>query len=202
LLCELILEINDLHADPNDRAPKKLKVPKDIFSQIDVTTTEKEINKEQATKIETAKTQETQRVKIEPLIAFREDLKYRLGGPHGKLMGLFKEVGSVLYTRKVAGFAKSYKPFLKSVIIKPQYIQLENVGSVTVNKIPQIMAGFSKALIMQYYEKIDKCTVTINIEMPDGSKPMFEKLLEQAEGMPFGPKRRGEIVVTNKKWHN
>jgi len=200
--CELKVGINDLHADPNDRAPKKLEVPKDVFSQVDVTTTEQEINKEQATKTEKAKTEEKQRITIQPLVAFREDFKFRLGGPHGKLMGLFKEVGSVLYTRKEKGFAKSYKPFLKSMIIKPQWIQLEDVGTVTVNRIPQLTAGRSKALIMQYYEKIDKCTVTITIEMPDGLKSMFEKLLEQAEGMPFGPKRRGEITVIRKEWHN
>ena len=200
--CELTLEICDLHADPNDRPPKQLKVPKNIFSQVDVTTMEQEINQEQAEKSEKAKTQETKRIEIQPLVAFRDDRKYRLGGSHGKIMGLFKEVGSVLYTRKVPGFAKSYKPFLKSMIIKPMYIQLEDVGTVTVNKMPQIMAGRSKALIMLYYEKIDKCTATVNIEMPDGSKSMFEKLLEQAEGMPFGPRRRGEITVIHQEWHN
>lgn len=136
------------------------------------------------------------------MIAFREDFTYRLGGPYGKLMGLLKDAGSALYNQKIEGFRGSYKPFLKSMIIKPQWVKLENIGEVTINKIPQIMAGRSKALIIQYYEKIGKCKATVTIQMPqaENNKEKVKQLLEQAEGMPFGPKRRGEIEVLDLKW--
>lgn len=56
LKCKLILEIRELHADPSDRSPKKLEVPKDILSSIEVVTIEHEIDKEAALKTERAKT--------------------------------------------------------------------------------------------------------------------------------------------------
>ena len=197
--CELTIEIRDLHACPADRSPKKLEVPQDVFSSIDVTTTEHEVDNESATKTERAKTEKKERIKIEPLIAFREDLTYRLGGPYGKLMGLFRESGGILYTQKAEGFKIGYKQFLKSLIIKPQWVPLEKNGEVTIHKIPQITAGMSKALIIQYYEQMD-CKAIITIEMPTGSKEKFIQLLEQAAGMPFGPKRRGELKITQQKW--
>jgi hypothetical protein len=200
--CELTLEIRDLHACPGDRPPKKLEVPQDVFSTVDVTTTEHEIDKEAAMKTEKAKTEKTERIRLEPLIAFREDFTYRLGGPHGKLMGLFKEAASTLYSQKTEGFKVGYKPFLRALLIKPQWVPLEKNGEVTINKIPQITAGRSQALIIQYYEKIDKCKAKVTVEMPDGEKEKFIQLLKQAEGMPFGPKRRGEIKVLHTKWHN
>ena len=197
---ELTLEIRDLHADPNDRPPKKLEVPKDVFSQAEVTTIEHEVDQEAASKMERAKTEKKERITIQPLIAFREDDTFRLGGPHGKLMGLFKEAGAALYNQKTEGFKTGYKSFLKALMIKPQWCQLEDVGNIAVHKIPQITAGRNKALIIQYYEKMDRCKAIVTIQIPEGSKTKLETLLEQAEGMPFGPKRRGEIKVLAKKW--
>lgn len=197
--CELTVEIRDLHACPADRPPKRLEVPQDVFSSVDVTTTEHEVDKEAAMTTERAKTERKERVKIEPLIAFREDSTYRLGGSYGKLMGLFREVGGILYTQKVEGFKVGYKQFLKSLIIKPQWVPIERIGEVVIDKIPQITAGMSKALIIQYYEKMD-CKANVTIEMPDGNKEKFVQLLKQAEGMPFGPKRRGELKILQQKW--
>jgi hypothetical protein len=197
--CELTIEIRDLHACPADRPPKTLEVPQDVFSSVDVTTTEDEIDDEAAMKTEKARTEKKERIKIQPLIAFREDLTYRLGGPHGKLMGLFREVAASFWSQKVEGFKVGYHPFLKSLIIKPQWIPLEKIGEVTIHKIPQIMAGRKKVMILQYYEQMD-CKANVTIEMPDGNKEKFIQLLKQAEGMPFGPKRRGELKILQQKW--
>lgn len=199
--CELTLEIYDLHADPADRPPKKLEVPQDVFSSIDVTITEHEVDKEAAMKTEKAKTEKKERIRIEPLIAFREDLNYRLGGSYGKLMGLFREAGSILYAQKVEGFKVGYKHFLKSLVIKPQWIPLEKLGEITIDKIPQITHGMNKALIIQYYEKIN-CKAKVTIEMPSGDKEKFVQLLNQSQGLAFGPKRRGELKIIQQKWSN
>jgi len=199
---ELTLEIHDLHADPSDRPPKKHRVPKDVFSQIDVTTTEEEINEEASMKSEKAKKEEKKRTQVMPLYAFLDDFTYRLGGPYGKLMGLFKEAGSSLYSQKVEGFKVGYKSFLRSLLVKPQRVQLEDVENKMISKIPQIVSGRSRAFILLYYEKIGKCKAQVTIEMPQGVKEKFKRLIEQCEGMPFGPKRRGEIKVLDMKWHS
>jgi len=192
------MEIKNLHACPGDRTPKKLKVPKDVFSQIDVTTKTDEINTELALDRELAQTTEMTRVKIEPLVSFKEEddnIVFRLGGSYGKLMGLFREVGGMLYSQKAAGFKSSYKPFLRSLFIKPQWATLENISNIEVATIPQITSGRSAALIILYYEVIPRCTATINIQLPENEKTNFEKLIETCEGVPFGPKRRGELKI-------
>jgi len=161
------------------------------------------IDEQESGSREAAEVTERKKIKELPLYEFKhENGTYvaRLGGSYGKLMGLFKEAGSVLYQRKVPPFKTSYKPFLKSIYIKPQWVPLENVKKIEVATIPQITAGRSKALILQYYKKIDRCTTTLNLEMPDDAKKTFEKLITQAEGMPFGPKRRGEIRVLKMNW--
>lgn len=98
------------------------------------------------------------------------------------------------------GFSKGYKSFLKSLIIKPQWVELEDVSEIEIATIPQILAGRSKAMIIQYYEKIPHCTAKISIDMPETMKEQFELLMKQAEGMPFGPKRRGEVTIHNMEW--
>lgn len=200
---KLTLEIQDLHACPGDREPKKIEVPKDVFSQIEVLKTTSEIDAELALEREKAKAEEKTRVKIEPLQAFKEDdgnLVFRLGGAYGKLMGLFKEAGSALYSSKAEGFKSSYKPLLKSLVVKPQWVILKDADKPQINKIPQITAGRSQSMIIQYYETIPKCIVEVTIQVPEKEKTRFKAMLKQAEGMPFGPKRRGEIKVLEEKW--
>jgi len=201
--CELILEIRNLHACPGDGPPKRLKVPKDVLSQIDVTTTKAEVDEELAREDEKAKSTEKTRVTIQPCHAFREndgEIVFRLGGSYGKLMGLFREVGSLLYTQKIEGFKTAYKAFLKAIIIKPQWIKLEEVSGIEINKVPQITAGRNRAFILKYYEAIPKCKARMNIQVPEGGKERFEKLIETAEGIPFGPTRRGEIKILELNW--
>lgn len=196
--CKITMEIRNLHACPGDRPPKKLKVPKDVFSKIDVTTKTDEINAELAEDRELSQTTEVTRVKIEALVSFKEEddgIVFRLGGSYGKLMGLFREVGGMLYNQKVAGFRSSYKPFLKGLFIKPQWGILENASDIEVATIPQITAGRNKTMLLQYYEVIPRCTTTINIQLPESEKAKFEKLIETCEGVPFGPKRRGELKI-------
>jgi len=201
--CELTLEIRNLHACPGDCIPKRLKVPTDLFSQVDVTTTKAEIEEQLAREEEKARSTEKTRIKIEPCFSFKVNEGapvFRLGGPYGKLMGLFKEAGSILYGEKAEGFKTGYKSFLKSIVVKPQWVKLEEVSGIEINKIPQITAGISKALILQYYEEISRCKARLSVQVPSGEREKFVKILEQSEGLPFGPKRRGEIKVLEANW--
>ena len=201
--CELTLEIRNLHACPGDRQPKEIEVKKNRIVKIKKTQTDEEIEEELSFGEGKEKTTEEKRSGIQPLYAFLENdegLQFRIGGPYGKLMGLLKVVGSFLYTQKIPGFKAGYKKALKSMIIKPQWITLEEVSGIEIASIPQIMAGRSQAMIIQYYEKIPFCIAKISIDMPDSIKGQFETLIKQAEGMPFGPKRRGEISINSMKW--
>lgn len=200
--CELIIEIRDLHACP-EVPPRRINVPKDVFSEIDVTITKHEIDKDLAKETEKAETKEKTRIELQPCYTFKEEngkLLFRLGGPYGKLAGLLKEAGSVLYSMKEPGFKSQYKPIVKSLIIRPQWVTLENVEDIYVHKIPQILAGRSQAMIILYYDVISKCTARITIDFPEKNKKLLEKLLEQAEGLAFGPKRRAELMIHSKKW--
>jgi len=201
--CELTLEIRDLHACPGDRPPKEHIVSKDVFSQEDRESIQEDLDEDLVLEREKGRQTKKTRDKIEPLYAFRiENGKpmMRLGGAYGKLAGLFRDAGSSLWQQKTKGFTKGYKSFLKSLVIKPQWVELDKASGIEIATIPQILAGRSKAMIIQYYEKIPHCTAEIGVEMPETMKEQFKVLMKQAEGMPFGPKRRGEIVVHEMRW--
>jgi len=201
--CELVLEIRNLHACPGDRNPKELIVEKNRIVKIKTTQTEEEIEEELSFDEGKEKKTEEKRSGIQPLYAFLEEeglTKVRLGGPYGKLMGLLKVSGSFLYTQKTPGFKAGYKKMLKSMIVKPQWVALEEASGIEIASIPQIMAGRSQAMIIQYYEMIPFSIARISIDMPDTIKGQFETLVKQAEGMPFGPKRRGEISIRSMEW--
>jgi len=202
LRCELIIEIRDLHACP-EQPPRKIEVSKDILSEIDMTTTKHEIDQDLAKETERAETKEKTRIELKPCYTFKKEddkLLFRLGGPYGKLAGLLKETGSILYSMKEPGFKTGYKKLVKSLIIRPQWVTLENVEGLYVHKIPQLTAGRSQAMIILFYDVISKCTANLTIDFPEKNKNLLEKLLDQAEGMPFGPKRRGEIHILNQTW--
>ncbi len=201
--CELTLEIRDLHACPGDRSPKEHIVSKDVFSQEDLESIKEDLDEDLVLQREKGKQTKKTREEVKPLYAFKiENGKpiMRLGGAYGKLAGLFRDAGGSLWNQKTKGFTKGYKSFLRSLIIKPQWVELDETSGIEIATIPQILAGRSKAMILQYYEKIPYCTAKINIEMPEKIKGQFEVLMKQAEGMPFGPKRRGEITVHKMRW--
>ena len=200
--CEITIEIRDLHACA-EVPPRKIEVPKDVFSEIDIITIKHEIDQDLSKETERAETKEKTRIGIKPCYTFKEEdgkLLFRLGGPYGKLAGLLKDAGSILYNMKEPGFRSQYKPLVKSLTIRPQWVTLENVEKLYVHKIPQITAGISKVMIIQYFDVISKCTAKLTIDFPEKNKKLLEKLLEQVQGIPFGPKRRAELTVHNVRW--
>lgn len=201
--CELEIKIRDLHACPGDRPPKQHIVSKDVFSQEDRESIKEDLDEDLVLQREKGKQTKKTREEVKPLHAFRVENgnpMMRLGGAYGKLAGLFRDAGGSLWAQKTKGFTKGYKSMLKSLIIKPQWVELEEASGIEIATIPQILAGRSKAMILQYYERVPYCTAKISVEMPEKMKEQFEVLVKQAEGMPFGPKRRGEITVHNMEW--
>lgn len=201
--CKLVLEIQNLHACPGDREPKKIEVSKDVFSQIDVLKTTSEVDAELAEEREKAKAEEKKRSTIEPLYAFKEEnggIVFRLGGAYGKLAGAIKEAASALYFLKAEGFKTGYKKFVKMLNFSPMWVPLQGVEKVEISKIPQILAGRSQAMQIFFYESIPCCTAELTVQVPDGEKPRFEALFKQVQMMPFGPKRRAEIKVLEQSW--
>lgn len=194
----------DLHACPGDRTPKKYEVSKDIFAEADLETIESDINEQQDSQTKKGSIREKTRTTTQPLYAFRKNKKdqtiYRLGGSYGKLAGLFKDIGKMLYGQKEEGFKVGYKSFLKSLIIRPQWIILEDSEEIIIDKLPQITSGRNKALIILYYETIPKCKANLTVILPDKEEARFKKILENCEGIPFAPKRRAEIKILNTNW--
>lgn len=200
----LDLEIQNLHGDPGQKT-KRYEVEKKVFEEMDLTKTAKELEGDLAREAERASTKEKSRIEVTELYSFREqngNIVYQLGGPYGKLAGLFKDAGKSLYSQKADGFKSSYKSFVKSLVITPVWAELEANGERRVNKIPQLTAGRGHSMIFFYYEVLPECQTQMEIDVPEGNKRKFLKLLNQAEGMPFGPKRRGTISVQNVDWDN
>lgn len=204
--CELTLKIRDLHACPGDTPPQRITTSKEVSSTdeqeiITETFGEETLSYKEEKK---GKTAVKERDETNPFHTFRiEEEKpiARLGGPYGKLMGLFRSAGKSLWAQQDSAFYpghKAYKAFLTSLIVKPQWTMLEDASEIEIHIIPQILPR--SKMIFPRFEKISLCYAKVTIQLPAGEKERFEKLLEQAEGMPFGPKRRGEITVHKMEW--
>lgn len=200
--CKITLGITNLHACPGDNTIKKHKVQKQMFSEADLEEKESEINQELAESREKASTRTKSRVKVAPLIGFRDDFLYKCGGPYGKFAGMLKQGAKILWSQKTPGFTKGYKSFVKSLIVRPMYSKLDGFkkSDIAIASIPQITAGAGRALIIQYYETIPYCETVLEIMVPDASKKRFEKLLDVAMGLPFGPKSRGMAEIKDISW--
>ncbi len=198
MICKLKLKILDLHACPGDGVIKKYEVTKDLFSEADVEATEADIDGDLAQKSERASVREKKRTKYEPLVAFKDSGLYKMGGPYGKFAGLMKTASKILWSQKTPGFSKGYKSFVRSLVIKPVLAELHyDKKDIVVQSIPQITAGRSKALIVQYYEMLPESTCDLEIIAPEGSKQKLMKLLKTCQGLPFGPKSRGQVEIVN-----
>jgi len=201
MIANVKLKIINLFACPGDGRIGKHKVQKALFTEEDLEETEADIDGDTAEQRKKASLREKSRVKYEPLVMFRKDHLYKIGGYYGKVSGLFKTASKILWDSKEPGFSKGYKSFLRSIAIMPMMAKLEfDDKDVEVQSVPQITAGRSKALIIQYFQSVPEAFCELEIRAPEGSKKKLEKILEIAQGLPFGPKSRGQIEVVNISW--
>lgn len=131
---------------------------------------------------------------------FRKDDKgrpvLRIGGPHGKLYGAFKDVAGMLKIIGEPPFTSSYKRIIGSIIAFPIWIPLEMNGEpMTTQELPQILAGMGNRMIVQKFDVISKCKIEIFLTFPDALKPAAEKLVHGLESTSLFNKRRATCKV-------
>lgn len=115
----------------------------------------------------------------------------RIGGPHGKLYGAFKDVASVLKISGEAPFTSSYKKLLNSVIATPIWVSLDmDGGEMTTQELPQILAGMGNRMIIQKFDVISKCQIEMTLTFPDAFEEAVKKLVKGLESISLFNKRR------------
>jgi len=122
---------------------------------------------------------------------------YRLGGTHGKLWGAMREAG---YNMAETGKIKSkalVDRILRSVQIMPQWVKLEMQDGVEMQRdeLPQILAGIGKPMITQYYDVIPECEAEVTLRFPEEFEEIVMDLLDRAQSINFGNKRRGVLTL-------
>ncbi|RKZ28642.1 hypothetical protein DRQ26_00715 [bacterium] len=119
----------------------------------------------------------------------------KLGGSHGKLWGAMKEAGYLLYQ---AGRLKSKSMtdrVLKAVQVLPDWVMLENVESVKVETIPQVLNTMGNSMVQLYFDVITKCEAKITLVFPDQFKDLIFEYLRYIQTMNCLNKRRGRITI-------
>ena len=153
--------------------------------------------------VEDRKTSTMTREKDISINTFKRDgdgaFLYRLGGTHGKLWGAMREAG---YSMADSGQVKSkslVSRLLRSVQIIPQWIKLEMKDGIELQRdgLPQITAGMNRTMIMLYYDVIPECETEIVLRYPEEFEKYIVLLLEGAQTVNFGNKRRGVLTVLN-----
>ena len=123
----------------------------------------------------------------------------RLGGSHGKLWGTLKSIGNILvmsgdelikYKNQVAGLMQAIN------ILPNGEVKLENVKNVHVQKLPQLLNNMGRnSMIIQRFDVIESCTVSVDVVFPEVMKPVVEKLLRGLEDISSLNKRRSVLKV-------
>ncbi len=88
---------------------------------------------------------------------------------------------------------------MMAINLTPINVSIEDYDKIGTAEIPQITAGISKALIIQKFDYIPKCNVTMTMTFPDMYKSRITAILRQAEQLAGLNKRRATIKILNRK---
>jgi phosphatidylinositol kinase/protein kinase (PI-3 family) len=121
----------------------------------------------------------------------------KLGGMHGKLWGTLKEIGYILCETGELKNKSSIDRIMKSVLISPEWVRLENVDGIRLEEIPQVLYGVRNPMVIMYYDVIPKCTAKVSIKFPDEFKNIILKMLRRLETVSCLNKRRATIKILN-----
>jgi hypothetical protein len=146
---------------------------------------------------------ERRKVEVHTFKREGEDYLYKLGGSHGKIWGAMKEAAEIL---AMSG-SKSFKDMsfaeiqrlMRSIRIDPTYVKLEGVKHVSVESLPQVLAGKRGRMISQYFDVIDECTARIVLTYPEVFEEQVNDMLKQIQQMNCLNKRRGTIEIIERK---
>jgi hypothetical protein len=145
--------------------------------------------------------QEMSETKLEPIATFRMDEQkrptLRLGGAHGKLWGALKGCAKQLKDLGDSDFNR-YSTLMDMVFVSPAWVPLETSGeAMKTEKIPQLMAGMTRSMVVQSFDVVGKALVKVDITFPDVVDAKVRKLLAQLETGTHLNKRRSVIRILN-----
>lgn len=127
---------------------------------------------------------------------------YRLGGVHGKLWGLLKEVGENWYQRGKQANKITTERIMKTVQIAPAWVTLEKPPEtpewdeyIEMDVLPQMLEGRSNSMIEIHFDVIPEARATVEMTFPDEYEKKVLGYLEDGQTFQFGNKRRGSILV-------
>lgn len=128
-----------------------------------------------------------------------EDKEYllKLGGNHGKIWGVLREAGHLLYEIGEFKSKAGVDRMMKTVQITPTWIKLENTDGVEIEEIPQILNTMGNSMVTMYYDVIPKCKANITIRYPEAFNERIEKMLEYMQTINCLNKRRSTITILN-----
>jgi len=123
----------------------------------------------------------------------------RLGGTHGKLWGALKECAEALKEIKgtFASFAEIGR-LMKTVRVSPIYAKLDGANGMSVEALPQVLAGRRSSMITQHFDVIPECTTKVKIAFPDPAEKKIKAMLTQLQDISCLNKRRATIEVMKK----
>lgn len=199
---KLNLEIENLYGgDGNLRyiEEKKLK----WIGSSTKKTTKKNTGVSTENSLEEQKSQTTQK-EIQTFKMENGNPTYRLGGVHGKLWGHMRFAGKMLADLGEDGFdSKAFVDRMMSAInITPINVIIEDHEPIQVADIPQITNGISKALIIQKFDYIPKCNISLKLVFPEMYKKQMLRILKHSEDIAGMNKRRATLKILNREIFN
>ena len=125
----------------------------------------------------------------------------RLGGIHGKFWGHLRASGKMLADLKDEDFpSKAFVDrIMMAVNITPMNVVIKDFDEMKVAEIPQITQGMNKAMIIQKFDYLTKCTVDLTLVYPDVYHEKVLKMLKHAETMAGMNKRRAAMKILNRE---
>ena len=121
----------------------------------------------------------------------------RLGGAHGKIYGALKSSASALRISGVSPFKSGYLTILNSLIISPVWarLEMEKGTEVQVQRLPQVLSGVKRTMIVQKFDSIPKCRAELMLTFPDAMDDAVEKMVRGLENVSMLNKRRATAKV-------
>jgi len=193
---KLVLELNDVYGGDGYVRSEKIKKPSytktkrktekrsDIDLKVIDRETEEETSSETSNNVHTFKF-----INGAPTL--------RIGGSHGKLYGVFKEASKYLKLSGEKPFTSGYMSIVNTTFITPIEVMLENVdiSKIEIREIPQVLSGIGHKMIIERYDVINKCNITVELNYPDTMKNAIEQIVENIHLLSILNKRRTTCKV-------
>lgn len=123
----------------------------------------------------------------------------RLGASHGKLWGAMKEAGFSMAELGKVQSQSAVRRMMRMVSISPQWVLLEDVNGVELDKLSQVLNAPGNPMVQNYFDVIPECRAKVTMKFPDELKEQIMQFLKYVETMNCLNKRRGSITVAEKK---